>query len=145
MLFILVCTSLSSAGGASPYVEGFVHDVDGNPLEGARIVLWRSRVRDQATTDAEGHYTLSTSYYSRSCTVYAFHDDPGTEGYDFLPSARSYGDLGDVEGLENFTLHPAATVELQGQLRPVEFSSEVSEYAFSVVDPVYGALLRLGD
>ncbi len=132
-------------GGASPDVEGFVHDVDGNPLEGARIVLWRSRVRDQATTDADGHYTLSPSYYSRSCTVYVFYDDPGTGGYDFLPSARSYGDLGDVEGLENFTLHPAATVELQGQLRPVEFSSEVSEYAFSVVDPVYGALLRYGD
>ena len=144
-LLILVCTCLPSARCASPDVEGYVHDAEGNPIEGARIILWRSRVRDETSTDAEGRYALSTSYYSRSCTVYAFYDDPRTGGYDFLPSARSYGDLEDLEGLENFTLRPAATVEVQGQLRPVEFSSEVTEYAFSVVDPVYGALLRYDD
>jgi len=130
--------------GAVPVdIDGFVRDVDGNPVQNASILLWEFNLEAETTTDHRGYFALVASTDEPVCTLYAFYDDPETPGVDLLPSAESVKTDSDVQKQVNFTLVPAATVNIMGQIRPIESSTNIQRYAFEVVDPSRGNVLRV--
>jgi hypothetical protein len=149
LLTALLATSLiglgEAWGSASVSVEGFVHGPSGEPLQNASIRLWGFYLEAETTTDSMGHYELSATTTQVSCQLYAFYDDPDTDGYDLLPS-QSRLDTGEDATLSaNFTLRPAATVRVTGQLKPVESTRKITKYAFEVVDALDGRVIELGE
>jgi hypothetical protein len=149
LLTALLATSLiglgEAWGSASVSVEGFVHGPSGEPLQNASIRLWGFYLEAETTTDSMGHYELSATTTQVSCQLYAFYDEPDTDGYDLLPS-QSRLDTGEDATLSaNFTLRPAATVRVTGQLKPVESTRKITKYAFEVVDALDGRVIELGE
>ena len=116
-------------------IVGCVRGPQGEPLQGARLRLWGAALEGEATTDHMGYFSLKASTRESVCTLYALYDDPGTPGVDLLPEALTVDTSERVVARLNFTLAPAATVVLTGQLRPVEVAKDVSRYLFKVVDP----------
>ena len=126
-------------------VEGFVRSPDGTPLRDAAVRLWGFYLEAEASTDAGGRYELSATTTEVSCQLYAFYDDPDTEGFDLLPSQVRLDTGEDSTYFVNFTLQPAATVRVTGQLKPVESTKKITKFAFEVVDPVEGKAIQQGE
>jgi hypothetical protein len=126
-------------------IDGYVRGPDGEPLQGARLRLWGSALEGETTTDHAGYFSLEASTRESDCTLYALYDDPETPGVDLLPEARKVDTSERVVARFNFTLAPAATVVLTGQLRPVEVSKDVSWYMYKVVDPGTAEVLFSGE
>ncbi len=149
LLAALLATSLvglgEAQGAASISVEGFVYGPDGSPLQNASILLWGFYLEAETTTDSNGHYELLATTTESYCLLYAFHDDPDTDGYDLLPSQRRLDTEEDATLSVSFTLQPAATVRVTGQLKPVESTSKITKYAFEVVDALDGRVIQLGE
>ncbi|TEU11547.1 carboxypeptidase regulatory-like domain-containing protein, partial [Candidatus Bathyarchaeota archaeon] len=149
LLAALLATSLmglgEAQGSASIGVRGFVYGPNGEPLQNASIRLWGFYLEAETTTDSTGHYELSATTTQGFCQLYAFYDDPDTDGYDLLPSQRRLDTGEDTTLSVNFTLQPAATVRVTGQLKPVESTRKVTKYAFEVVDALEGRVIELGE
>jgi hypothetical protein len=149
LLAALLATSLMGLGevrgSASVSVEGFVYGPSGEPLQNASIRLWGFYLEAETTTDSKGHYELSATTTQASCQLYAFYDDPETDGYDLLPSQRRLDTGEDTTLSVAFTLQPAATVRVTGQLKPVESTRKITKYAFEVVDTQDGRVIELGE
>ena len=126
-------------------VEGFVRGPDGVPLRNATVRLWGFYLEAEVSTDSRGSYELSATTTEASCQLYAFYDDPDTAGYDLLPSQARLDTLEDLTVCMNFTLQPAATVRVTGQLKPVESTTKINKFAFDIVDPVEGKGIQLGE
>jgi hypothetical protein len=126
-------------------IDGYVMDPDGRPLQSTKLRLWGSALECEATTDNDGYYLLKGSTRESTCTLYAIHDDPETTGVDLLPEARTVDTSNTVVARVNFTLAPAATVVMAGQLRPVEVSKDVAWYMFKVVDPGTAEVMHSGE
>ncbi len=103
LLIVLIGSSYPSVLGVSDSIEGYVTTVEGEPLEGAYVILtqWRSHVVE--TTDENGYYSITPTRSSGD--LYVYYDDPETPGYDYLPekitSAASKAPI-----MINFTLYP---------------------------------------
>ena len=121
LLAALLATSLIGPGGAqgsaSVSVEGFVYGPSGEPLQNASIRLWGFYLEAETTTDSTGHYELSATTTQGFCQLYAFYDDPDTDGYDLLPFQRRLDTGEDTTLSVNFTLQPVATVRVTGRAR----------------------------
>jgi hypothetical protein len=126
-------------------IDGYVRSPDGEPLQDARLRLWGSVLEGEATTDHAGYFSLEASTRESDCVLYALYDDPETPGVDLLPEARKVDTSDRVVNRFNFTLAPAATVVLTGQLRPVEVSKDVLWYMYKVVDPGTAEVLFSGE
>jgi len=126
-------------------LEGFVVDSHGEPVGDADIHLWDLYRKGTTSTDDSGHYAIEVSTDEASCTLYAFYDDPDTPGIDLMPASVSISTTEDVQRMINFTLLPAATVYVEGQIRPIKSTSAISKYAFEVVDPETGIVRRIDD
>jgi hypothetical protein len=146
LLLIVLAVSLlptpHAEGVASITVEGFVRDAEEFPLEGVSIKLWGYNLEAETITDQYGRYELTATTEELRCTLYAFYDDPEAPGMDLLPAATHINTVSDVESQLNFTLVPAATVVVVGQLRPVEASRGIRGYSFEVVDHEDGKVLH---
>jgi len=145
MLAVALVHAPRTEAAISIRLEGFVRGPDGTPLQNASILLWGFDLEAEASTDQNGHYTLRASTDEATCTLYAFYDDPETRGVDLLPATHLVRTGSDVIEQVNFTLLPAATIVVIGQLRPIESARDIRSYAFEVVDPESGRVLRLGD
>ena len=149
LLTALLATSLiglgEAQGSASVSVKGFVHGPNGDPVQNASIRLWGFYLEAETTTDSNGYYELSATTTEDFCQLYAFYDDPDTDGYDLLPSQRRLDTGEDTTLSINFTLQPAATVRVTGQLKPVESTRKITKYAFEVVDTLEGRVIELGE
>jgi len=146
LLILLYLTPTRQAEGDSAVsLEGFVMDSHGEPVGDADIYLWGFYREGTTSTDDMGHYTIEASVDETSCTLYAFYDDPDTPGIDLMPASVAISTTEDVQRIINFTLLPAATVRVEGQIRPIKSTSSISKYAFEVVDPETGAVQRIDD
>jgi hypothetical protein len=132
-------------GMVSIQLEGFVHGADETPINNASILLWGFQLEAETFTDQLGHFAVNASTDETVCTLYAFYDDPDTPGVDLLPSAKIVRTISDISEQINFTLVPAATINIIGQLRPVESTNYIRKYAFEVVDPSTEVLILIGD
>ena len=130
---------------ASIQIEGFVYRPDGTPLQNASVRLWGFYMEGEAKTDSEGHYELQTTTTEASCQLYVFYDDPGTEGYNLLPAQKHLSTGEDLIASVDFTLEPAATVWVTGQLKPMELTSRINRYTLEVVDPSTGGVILSGE
>jgi hypothetical protein len=127
-------------------VEGFVNGPNGEPLQNASLRLRTWVLEAEVFTDSRGHYELSAATTAPGLIqLYAFYDDPDTDGYDLLPSQRRLDTGEDMMLNVNFTLQPAATVRVTGELKPVEFTRKVTGYAFEVVDSLDGRIIEFGE
>ena len=129
--------------GSPVAVEGYVVDQAGVPLGGARLILYGSSLVGEATTGPDGHYRLEADTSTARLTLYATYDDPGTENYDCLPQARLLA--GAESYAADFTLSPAATIQMTGQIKPVETTNTIRFYTVSALDPSTGDRLKSGD
>jgi len=131
------------ACGSPVSVEGYVVDQAGAPLSGARLILYGTSAIAEATAGTDGHYRLDADTSATRLTLYAACDDPDNEGYDCVPQARL---LTGAEGYDaNFTLLPAATVQMVGQIKPVETTITIRFYTVTALDPSTGNRLTSGD
>lgn len=130
---------------ASIHIEGFVYRPDGTPLQGASVRLWGFFMEGEAQTDQDGHYELQATATEASIQLFVFYDDPDTEGYDLLPAQKSLATGEDLNARVDFTLEPAATVWVTGQLKPMESTRRINRYALEAVDPSTGAVFQSGD
>jgi hypothetical protein len=129
--------------GSPVAVEGYVVDQAGAPLGGARVILYGSSLVAEATTSPDGHYRLEANPSTARLTLYATYDDPDTGNYDCLPQARLLA--GADSYAADFTLPPAATIQMTGQIKPVETTSTIRFYTVSALDPSTGDRLKSGD
>jgi len=134
----------SGKGASSLRVNGFVRDPDGTPVQNASIRLWGTDLEAEAFADRTGYYSLETSVDGSVHALYAFFDDPGTPGFDLLPSSTLLT-AGSMSAQINFTLTRAATLVIEGQLRPVESTQDIKNVAFDVVDPESHTMLYSGN
>ncbi|UCD45489.1 MAG: ABC transporter permease [Candidatus Bathyarchaeota archaeon] len=132
-------------GDSDIHLEGFVLGSDGSPLQGATILLWGLHLEGDATSDQSGYFSLKASTDEETCMMYAYLDDPATPGVDMMPAVRSIATTGDLAEQVNFTLVHAATVHVRGQLRYIESTNVITKYAFEVMDPTTGAVMRVDD
>src|SRR4030042_1076253 len=132
-----------AARGSPVAVEGIVVDQEGGPLGGARVILYGSSLVAEAETGPDGHYRLEADTSTARLTLYATYDNPDTEGYDCIPQARLLA--GADSYAADFTLLPAATVQMVGQRKPVETTSTIRFYTVSALDPSTGDMLKSGD
>jgi hypothetical protein len=116
-------------------IDGYVRGPDGRPITDAQLRLWGSALEGEAATDQAGYFSLNASTRENECTLYALFDDPETPGVDLLPVARAVETPHNVVARVNFTMTPAATIVLLGQLRRVEVAKDLTRYMFKVVDP----------
>ena len=130
---------------ASIKIEGFVYRPDGTPLQDASVRLWGFYLEGEAQTDPEGYYELRATTTEASCQLFVFHDDPDSEGYDLLPAQKGLSTGEDLNASVDFTLEPAATVRITGQLKPMESTRKINRYALEVVDPSTGAPIQSGE
>jgi len=144
VILIPLLNTPTAEGGVTVRVEGLVHDAEGRPIPNARILLWGFVLEAETTTDGTGR-ELEALTDEPLCHLYAFYDDPEAPGIDLLPSAKAISTETETSARVNFTLVPAATVCVIGQPRPIESSTRILRYAFEVVDPSSGRLLRFGD
>jgi len=114
---------------ASIKIEGFVYKPDGTPLRDASVRLWGFYLEGEVQTDSEGYYELQATTTEASCQLFVFYDDPDVEGYDLLPAQKSLSTGEDLNASVDFTLEPAATVWVTGQLKPMESTSRINRYA----------------
>lgn len=140
--FICVC---SADEEVSVHVEGFVRGPDGASLQNASLRLWGFYKEAEAHTDSEGHYVLDATTDEQSCQLYAFYDDPETSSYDLLPMQKRLQTDTDLTAYINFTLEPAATVNVTGQFRPMDSTTPIRKFALEVVDPVNGRTIQSGE
>ena len=129
--------------GSPVAVEGYVVDQAGAPLGGACVILYGSSLVTEAETSPDGHYRLEADASTARLTLYAAYDDPDTESYDCLPQARLLTDADSYA--VNFTLQPAATIQMVGQIKPVETTSTIRFYTVSALSPSTGEGLKSGD
>ena len=141
-LALTLLAGTPTAHGSPVTVEGLVADQVGAPLSGARLILYGSSLVAEAETGPDGHYMLEADTSTARLTLYAAYDDPDTEGYDLLPEARL---LQGGSNTINFTLLPAATVQMVGQIKPVETTSTIRFYTVSALNPSTGEMLKSGD
>ncbi len=145
VLLILVSSDLMIvSGSASVQVEGVVNGPDGAPLPGAKILLWGYNLEAETITDDEGQFQIGVQTTESTCTLYAFYDDPSSDGFEYMPYALGITTDSDVEELLEIVLQPAATILVVGQLRPMESTSNILTKAFEVVDPEDGHVLSYG-
>jgi hypothetical protein len=150
-LFLALLLTASTIGfcqaqeSASIQIEGFVYRPDGTPLQGASVRLWGFYLEREAQTDSEGHYELQAITTEVSCQLFVFYDDPDTEGFDLLPAQKHLTTVEDLNASIDFTLEPAATVWVTGQLKPMESTSRINRYALEVVDPYSGHVIQSGE
>jgi len=130
---------------ASIRIEGFVYRPDGTPLQDASVRLWGFYLEGEVQTDSEGYYELRATTTEASCQLFVFHDDPDAEGYSLLPAQKSLSTGEDLNASVDFTLEPAATVWVTGQLKPMESTRKINRYALEAVDPSTGALIQSGE
>ncbi len=130
---------------ASIKIEGFVYRPDGTPLPDASVRLWGFYMEGEAQTDSEGYYELHATTTEASCQLFVFYDDPDAEGYDLLPAQKRLATNEGLNASVDFTLEPAGTVWVTGQLKPMESTSRVNRYSLEVVDPSTGAVIRSGE
>jgi len=140
--FVAPCEAQDSI---SIHLEGYVYDSDGAPLRDASVRLWGFYLEEETFTDSEGYYELQATTTEASCRLFVFHDDPETEGYDLLPAEKSLVTVEDLNTRIDFTLVPAATVRVTGQLKPMESTSKVNKYALEAVEPSTGSVIQSGD
>ena len=146
LLFTASTIGLSEAQeSASIQIEGFVYRPDGTPLQDASVRLWGFYLEGEAQTDSEGYYELHVTTTETSCQLFVFYDDPDTEGYDLLPAQKHLSTNEDLKVSVDFTLEPAASVWVTGQLKPMESTSRVSKYSLEVVDPSTEAVIKFGE
>ena len=149
LLAVLLASSFTglceAQESSSISVEGFVRRPDGVPLRNATVRLWGFYLEAEVSTDSRGRYELSAATTEASCQLYAFYDDPDTAGYDLLPSQARLDTGEDLTACVNFTLQPAATVRVTGQLKPVESTMKIHKFAFDVVDLVEGKVIQQGE
>jgi len=146
-LTTLMLFSCISVYGASERIEGYITTVEGEPLEGAYVIItqWRSQLVER--TDENGYYSITPT--RSSGTLYVYYDDPETPGYDYVPE-KVLSAPSKAPAVMNFTLSPGATMILKGQLRIIENNKDIPSYYFklnydlnkSVVNPsiIYGKL-----
>ena len=130
----------------SSVIWGEVLDVvTGQPIENATIAVWEIRVTRErwrtktVTTLKEVTQTGSTGSYELfldsddSYRVYAYYDDPHSPGYDYVPQFQSVAiEAEDIINL-NFTLFPAASILVEGDLLFVDSSQPTEAFSFTVV------------
>jgi hypothetical protein len=134
-----ICEAQESA---SIQIEGFVYRPDGSPLQDASIRLWGFYLEGEVQTDSEGHYKLQATTTEASCQLFVFYDDPDTEGFDLLPGQKHLSTVEDLNASLDFTLKPATTVRVTGQLKPMESTSRINRYTLEVVDPYSGSVIQ---
>jgi len=148
-LLLLLAVALlhipQAESGTSIQLDGFVRRADGTLLRNVSILLWGFDLEVETITDQRGYYSLKAMTGEPTCTLYAFYDDPETPGVDLLPAACNIGTASDAYEQVNFTLIPAATIVIVGQLRPVESVRDVRSYSFEVIDPKGGKVIHFGD
>ena len=124
-------------------LSGYVKDEQGGPLVGARILVRDGIRTHEAATDKDGYYQLAFEPTRDKASIYAVHGDPETGVYSHLPQLKEIST--DGERKVNFTLPPAATVVMVGQIKPVETTRTIRLYTVKALDPTTGAQLKAGN
>lgn len=124
-------------------LSGYVKDEQGGPLVGARILVRDGTRTHEAATDTDGYYQLTFEPTRDKASIYAVHGDPETGAYSHLPQLKEIST--DGERRTNFTLPPAATVVMAGQIKPVETTRTIRLYTVKALDPATGAQLKAGN
>lgn len=158
VFFLLIVLALSfpkvqATDSSNILVWGQVTDaVTGQSIPDATIAVWEINTRwyeasdliELLETDVNGSYRVSfegtfkkqyegsSHFYSVFYRVYAYHDDPSTPGYDYLPM---FSDL--MKGGEaniDFKMIPAASILLEDEeVLFVDSPRPPSEYVFTVM------------
>ena len=140
-LLLLLFGSIHSAAGASAAsLRGIVLDEDRSPVEGAAVSAWLGReLSASGSTRADGRFDLEVEPGSLYA-VYILADDNVTAGIDYLPSQAEAEPDGDE--LE-FTLAPAASLVIEGDLQFVESEEMPLSVVYSVLDPDTGGIMEI--
>lgn len=126
-LLSLIPTSL-----AVDQLKGTVINSAGIPIAGATIAAIRSKttITQQVKTDASGKFTISVAPADAS-QLLAYNDDPTTPGWDYIPAlANNKGSAISYD----FTLFPAASIVITGDIQFVESDKTPNVITFSVTD-----------
>ncbi len=139
-------SALTAERSTSSLLWGYVLDeATGRPLENATIAVWdihvtRDRWRTTTITTLKGTtQTEPTGAYALhldsdlSGRVYASFDDPRSPGYDYVPQVHSVTLAVGAVANFNFTLAPAASLTLEGDLLFVDSAQPPTVFGFTVV------------
>lgn len=144
-LFILTATLWTPAHVQASQItlSGYVEDEQGEPLMGTRVLV-RDGVRAyESATDIDGYYQLVFEPSRDKASLYVVHGDPETGVYGYLPQMKEIRT--DGERRVNFSLAPAATVVMVGQIKPVETTRTIRLYTMTALDPATGDQLEAGN
>jgi len=126
VLFILSssCATVRSAAYATMEIYGTVTDVNGNPISQAVIIAldWKTLTYSVTRTDSHGNYRLTVTRTDElghhTYIVYAYHINPKTGIFDYVPSVYPHDIYGGAKIADtrevSFKLYPAATLVLRG-------------------------------
>ncbi len=122
-------------------------DLTYDPIENATVAVWTSggELVSSTETDSNGYYTIEIerSFESRSfLLVYAYYDDQGTLGFDYVPAFRT---LRPTDENVTFSFVPAASIIFNGDISYVESPSPPSVITFTLIDPNSGLPLSNHD
>jgi len=116
-------------------ISGYVIDaVSGNPLQNATVLI---NSFYYLKTDDRGFFRFeppSEGWYN----IYAFYDNPETEGIDYVPSFwKIYVEKG-VSAYKILALWPGASIKIEGKIRFVDKPMPASSFKFTI-QPFGGA------
>ncbi len=147
-LVFCVCLVAVAALAPSPthaagtrIVEGWVLDnATGRPLVNATVAVWITardlpfqwRLSATTWTDDVGAFTATVNDGS-SYRVYAYCDDAGSPGFDYVPAFTDLPRAADNVSL-TFRLLPGASVQVEGHLWFVESTKPSDSFTFLVVE-----------
>jgi hypothetical protein len=62
LILLISCATFAEAGVGPKIVQGYVKDVDGNPLAGIPVAVMINTHSDSTTTDEDGYYMITFPY-----------------------------------------------------------------------------------
>jgi ABC-type lipoprotein release transport system permease subunit len=123
-------------------ISGTIVDAATNhPVVGATIALWETKVSSRESsitlqritqTGIDGRYEIEVSGET-SYRIYAYHDDPTSPGFDYLPQFSTFTLQNGEQKTIDFALLPAASIIFQGDIRIIDSSRPPEKWGFTIV------------
>ena len=131
-------------------VEGTIRDHStGIPIPDAKILVfwssyyWRWDKLYYVEAYSNGSFVLKLRAGS-TYIIYAYHDDPQTPGFDYVPSMRRIETPFSGESNITFELWDGASIFLDGEALFIE-TTEPAQSSYSILDPNSGKVIQLGE
>jgi ABC-type antimicrobial peptide transport system permease subunit len=114
------------------HIYGNVVDTNGRPVPHAIIMFWNTQQEITVKANTSGYYEANVTGW-KSYWVYAYADDPSTQGADYVPAFRQIS-VKETDRNVSFTLLPGASVDAEGVIVSIESSRLPLALTFTVID-----------